>query len=89
MPIFLAMSKKVNNFAPAKCTMSTFHKYENTDGALAQVVEQWTENPCVPGSNPGGTTRNAPAKARAFCVPFPKPHVTNPQSVSLFMTLLP
>ena len=27
------------------------------DGALAQVVEQWTENPCVPGSNPGGTTK--------------------------------
>ena len=25
-------------------------------GALAQVVEQWTENPCVPGSTPGGTT---------------------------------
>ncbi len=26
-------------------------------GALAQLVEQWTENPCVPGSIPGGTTR--------------------------------
>ena len=26
------------------------------NGALAQVVEQWTENPCVPGSTPGGTT---------------------------------
>jgi hypothetical protein len=25
-------------------------------GAIAQLVEQWTENPCVPGSNPGGTT---------------------------------
>ena len=25
-------------------------------GALAQSVEQWTENPCVPGSIPGGTT---------------------------------
>ena len=25
-------------------------------GALAQMVEQWTENPCVPGSIPGGTT---------------------------------
>ena len=25
-------------------------------GALAQLVEQWTENPCVPGSIPGGTT---------------------------------
>ena len=25
-------------------------------GTLAQSVEQWTENPCVPGSIPGGTT---------------------------------
>ena len=25
-------------------------------GALAQLVEQRTENPCVPGSIPGGTT---------------------------------
>jgi hypothetical protein len=22
------------------------------------MVEQWTENPCVPGSIPGGTTKN-------------------------------
>ena len=28
-----------------------------TDGAIAQLVEQRTENPCVPGSIPGGTTR--------------------------------
>ena len=27
-----------------------------TKGALAQLVEQRTENPCVPGSIPGGTT---------------------------------
>ena len=26
-------------------------------GTLAQLVEQWTENPCVPGSIPGGTTK--------------------------------
>ena len=26
------------------------------EGAIAQSVEQWTENPCVPGSIPGGTT---------------------------------
>ncbi len=25
-------------------------------GTLAQMVEQRTENPCVPGSIPGGTT---------------------------------
>ena len=28
----------------------------DTVGAIAQLVEQRTENPCVPGSNPGGTT---------------------------------
>ena len=29
------------------------------DGAIAQLVEQRTENPCVPGSIPGGTTSQA------------------------------
>ncbi len=33
-------------------------------GTLAQLVEQWTENPCVPGSIPGGTTK----KSRNFNV---------------------
>ena len=28
-----------------------------TAGTLAQLVEQRTENPCVPGSIPGGTTK--------------------------------
>ena len=28
----------------------------NLNGAIAQLVEQRTENPCVPGSIPGGTT---------------------------------
>ena len=28
----------------------------NIKGAIAQLVEQRTENPCVPGSIPGGTT---------------------------------
>ena len=27
-----------------------------SQGAIAQLVEQRTENPCVPGSIPGGTT---------------------------------
>ena len=31
---------------------------KNTDGAIAQLVEQRTENPCVPGSIPGGTTKS-------------------------------
>ena len=28
------------------------------NGAIAQLVEHRTENPCVPGSIPGGTTKN-------------------------------
>ena len=35
--------------------MPTFAS-QNNDGAIAQLVEQRTENPCVPGSIPGGTT---------------------------------
>ena len=27
------------------------------DGDIAQLVEQWTENPCVGGSNPSITTK--------------------------------
>ena len=38
-------------------------------GALAQLVEQWTENPCVPGSIPGGTTKEKPLKIEGlFCL---------------------
>ena len=37
---------------------STSSNALNCKGTLAQMVEQWTENPCVPGSIPGGTTEN-------------------------------
>ena len=33
-----------------------FRFARNGNGAIAQLVEQRTENPCVPGSIPGGTT---------------------------------
>ena len=36
--------------------MTTIIKNCKHDGAIAQLVEQRTENPCVPGSIPGGTT---------------------------------
>ena len=40
------------------------------NGAIAQLVEQRTENPCVPGSIPGGTTENPDSKwSRDFCFP--------------------
>ena len=29
---------------------------QTSDGVIAQLVEQRTENPCVPGSIPGDTT---------------------------------
>ena len=35
----------------------TLHSQLSADGAIAQLVEQRTENPCVPGSIPGGTTK--------------------------------
>ena len=36
-------------------------------GTLAQLVEQRTENPCVPGSIPGGTTQS-PQIIEGFCI---------------------
>ena len=48
----IAYLKKVSIFAPViETTIQKLH-----DGAIAQLVEQRTENPCVPGSIPGGTT---------------------------------
>ena len=35
------------------------HPLNKNNGAIAQLVEQRTENPCVPGSIPGGTTEKA------------------------------
>ena len=49
----MVISNKYRNFALA------FEK-ESNDGAIAQLVEQRTENPCVPGSIPGGTTKKKP-----------------------------
>ena len=35
-------------------------------GTLAQLVEQRTENPCVPGSIPGGTTNSELIESSEF-----------------------
>ena len=40
------------------------------NGAIAQLVEQRTENPCVPGSIPGGTTENKEVCRNARCTFF-------------------
>ena len=37
--------------------MFTFALVKQNNAAIAQLVEQRTENPCVPGSIPGGTTK--------------------------------
>ena len=40
---------------------------KNKEGAIAQLVEQRTENPCVPGSIPGGTTEKTDSeKGQSF-----------------------
>ena len=41
---------------------------KNEKGAIAQLVEQRTENPCVPGSIPGGTTINRLSTEREMSV---------------------
>ncbi len=53
------ISKKSSTFARffARMTLrGTDFRIEKAPGTLAQVVEQWTENPCVLGSTPRGTT---------------------------------
>ena len=60
LDIYLAEQNKKHTFALA-----------NQQGAIAQLVEQRTENPCVPGSIPGGTTeeRVTPKRSNSlfFC----------------------
>ena len=52
MKIFIKTFAQIKNLSYL-CT-------RKSNGAIAQLVEQRTENPCVPGSIPGGTTaRNA------------------------------
>ena len=60
------MNKKLNFFCPKVCIFKKSpylctrnrndNGYNSKKGAIAQLVEQRTENPCVPGSIPGGTT---------------------------------
>ena len=54
----LAISEKGSNFATQTRNNDASKEFEANlkQGAIAQLVEQRTENPCVPGSIPGGTT---------------------------------
>ena len=47
--------------------MFTFAPVKQNNGAIAQLVEQRTENPCVPGSIPGGTTENQAVTFKSNC----------------------
>ena len=47
--------------------MFTFALVKQNNGAIAQLVEQRTENPCVPGSIPGGTTENQAVTITCDC----------------------
>ena len=46
--------------------------HPHSRGTLAQMVEQWTENPCVPGSIPGGTTKPTQTSGFFVFIPFYK-----------------
>ena len=41
------------------------------NGVIAQLVEQRTENPCVPGSIPGDTTRKESCRNAALFFIYP------------------
>ena len=63
LPRFFWNNEKMYIFAPPK---------RNNFGAIAQLVEQRTENPCVPRSIRGGTTRKRSSyekKVAAFLLP--------------------
>ena len=49
----------VKIFAGTKTLFYLCTRLRKAHGAIAQLVEQRTENPCVPGSIPGGTTAKA------------------------------
>ena len=46
-----------------------FIKFKTSRGALAQSVEQRTENPCVPSSILGGATNDTKG-LQGFVIPF-------------------
>ena len=60
------ISKKEATFVPPK-RVFFLEMLKKADGALAQSVEQRTENPCVAGSIPAGTTQKASTLLRLFC----------------------
>jgi hypothetical protein len=52
----ILIRQKNNFYIFIFCSIQNSFIFADLKGTLAQLVEQWTENPCVPGSIPGGTT---------------------------------
>ena len=50
-----------------RATMSRVTRSSDASGAIAQLVEQRTENPCVTGSIPVGTTEIETQTSLFFC----------------------
>ena len=59
--------KKVDIYFVSLKNPSIFALVIKNAGAIAQLVEQRTENPCVPGSIPGGTTDNKAVTSKGNC----------------------
>src|SRR5574344_2174241 len=59
---FKICSVKKNTYL---CSPKTKPKRNN--GVIAQLVEQRTENPCVPGSIPGDTTKITKSESKKSC----------------------
>ena len=55
-PLFFQLSRKKKPFSLCHKENYIYFCIAIQHGAIAQLVEQRTENPCVPGSIPGGTT---------------------------------
>ena len=65
------------------------HSQFSNNGAIAQLVEQRTENPCVPGSIPGGTTSESESyrKCSSFFYPITWVDVEHPAHVLIIHPL--
>lgn len=53
-------------------------RQKGVDGAVAQLVEQRTENPCVAGSIPAHTTERGTVQINMYCSPFSLLPTPNP-----------
>ena len=68
-PIFATRKRNGTAKSSEEKLLKSPHRTQN--GAIAQLVEQWTENPCVPGSIPGGTTKGSELLPFVFYNLFP------------------